>query len=334
MARRTERRRKQNAPQKQPSIAQKLKAESDKYFSEHHKHGVTRSSYQDHYKMFIDYCRKYYHCTTKEECGDHIQDYSNWLQSQGKSASTIHTYLAPVCGYHGVPMKDINKPQRKVSENIRSRDRNDKYKRTDQKYNNPEFSLVAEFQARVGIRRAELKNLRLNAMKQDESGYWCIEVQKGKGGKYQLQRILPEDVEFIRGYFATPNSDERLFKAEDFSKNMDYHHLRALQAQRAYRYYYDMTHSGHPKKDSRAACVLRGELMKRWNIYNLDKNGKPRQFPFADTKGIYKLRGDNRRYALKHGLPVEYDKLCVMAVSIFHLSHWRLDTLTNYLIAV
>lgn len=335
MSRPTPRRRKKNASEYKQSIAKQLKAESDKYFSEHHKHGVTRTSYQDHYKMFIDYCRKNYHSVSKEECGEHIQDYSDWLQSQGKSASTIHTYLAPVCGYHGVPMKDIHKPQRKVSENVRSRARDDKYKRTDQQYDNPEFALVAEFQKRVGIRRAELKSLRLDALKQDESGQWCIEVKKGKGGKYQLQRILPEDVEFIRGYFTTPDSTEKLFKTDDFSKNMDYHHLRALQAQRAYQYYYAMAHTGDPKKDAAAAYKLRGELMAMWNAHNIDKrSGKPRKFPFEETKGIYKLRGDNRRYALEHGLPVEYDKLCVMAVSIFHLSHWRLDTLTNYLIAV
>ena len=49
---------------------------------------------------------------------------------------------------------------------------------------------------------------------------------------------------------------------------------------------------------------------------------------------MYKLRGKNREKALKDGLAVEYDRLAVFAVSVFHLSHWRLDTLTNYLLAV
>ena len=203
MSRKTERRKRKNAPQKSISKAQELKQESDKYFNEHYKHNVTRQSYKDHYKMFIDYCRKEYRCTTKEECGEHIQDYSNYLQSKGKTASTIHTYLAPVCRYHGVKMDVINKPKRKVSETTRSREREDKYKRTDQQYSSHEYKLVADFQSRVGIRRSELKNLRLDALKRDESGKWCIEVRKGKGGKYQLQRILPEDLEFINKYFLT-----------------------------------------------------------------------------------------------------------------------------------
>lgn len=51
-------------------------------------------------------------------------------------------------------------------------------------------------------------------------------------------------------------------------------------------------------------------------------------------EGVYKLRGDNRKKALADGLPVEYDRLAVYMVSVFHLSHWRLETLTNYLLAV
>ena len=47
------------------------------------------------------------------------------------------------------------------------------------------------------------------------------------------------------------------------------------------------------------------------------------------------IRGNSRRLAIDHGLPVKYDRLAVMAVSIFHLSHWRCDvTVANYLLAV
>jgi len=334
MARRTERRKRKNSSQKPISKAQELKKEADKFFNDKYRHELTRQSYKEHYKMFIDYCRRQYRCTTKDECSEHIQDYSNWLQSKGKSASTIHTYLAPVCIYHTVSMKDIDKPMRKVSETKRSRERENKYKRTDQQYDNDKYKKLVQFQERVGIRRSELKNIRLDALKQDESGYWCVEVLNGKGGKYQLQRILPDDLNFIRGYFVTPNSSERLFKEKDFSNNMDYHHLRALQAQRAYNYYYDLIHKEDGRIDDEAAEKLRNELKTRWKAYNKDKNGKVRNFPEKKTTGIYKLRGDNRQFALEHGLPVEYDKLCVMAVSIFHLSHWRLDTLTNYLLAI
>ena len=49
----------------------------------------------------------------------------------------------------------------------------------------------------------------------------------------------------------------------------------------------------------------------------------------------YILHGNNRKLAKKHGLPVAYDRLALLAVSIFHLSHWRHDvTVANYLLAL
>lgn len=302
------------------------------YFSQY-KNDITRNSYEKHYAFFIDYCRTNHNVKCKADCELYIQEYADYLAEQGKSASTVHTYIAPVCAYHNTPMASISKPKRKVSENKRSRNRKNKYQRSDQQYNNDKFKVVADFQSRVGIRKKELQKLTFQNLKQDESGYWCVEVMRGKGGKYHLQRILPEDMEFIKKYFNT-GSSEKIFKTTDFSDHMDYHHLRALQAQKAYWFYYNQLHTGDKKKNADAAYRMRGELKKRWNKYNLQGNGKPRKFPFADTKGVYKLRGDNRRKALADGIPVEYDRLAVYMVSVFHLSHWRLDTLTNYLLAV
>ncbi len=52
------------------------------------------------------------------------------------------------------------------------------------------------------------------------------------------------------------------------------------------------------------------------------------------TTVIYKIRGKNKQLALDHGLPTEYDKLAVMAVSVLHLLHWRNDvTIASNLVA-
>ena len=52
------------------------------------------------------------------------------------------------------------------------------------------------------------------------------------------------------------------------------------------------------------------------------------------VRGEYKVRGKNRINAEKNGLPAVYDRLAVIAVSVFHLSHWRCDvTVDNYLLA-
>lgn len=331
MSRKTERRQKKNRKGNKLSMDKVLANEANNFFKKY-RHDKTRNSYEKNYKRYIDYCRKMHNAKSKEDCSQYIQEYADYLVEEGKTASTIHTYLAPVCIYHETQMSEINKPKRKVSENKRSRSRENKYRRSDQQYDNDKYKLVADFQACVGIRRAELAKLCLDDFVQDESGYWCVRVKRGKGGKPQLQRILPDDIEFVKKYFNT-DSNEKLFKKSDFSDKMDYHHLRALQAQRAYKYYYDLLHSGDQKQDRKAAYCLVGELLHRWNTYNTDGK-KPRNFPFKNTKGIYKLRGDNRKKALADGLPVEYDRLAVFAVSVFHLSHWRLDTLANYLLAV
>ena len=55
----------------------------------------------------------------------------------------------------------------------------------------------------------------------------------------------------------------------------------------------------------------------------------------VNTKGEGQQSGEDFWVkAEKNGLPVVYDRLAVMAVSVFHLSHWRCDvTVDNYLLA-
>ena len=334
MSRSTPRRKKQNNRQSKRPIDY-LMSEPLKFFNQKYKNDTTRKAYIKNYQKYAVWCIENYNCKTNEQCKQYIQHYTDYLSMQGKSASTIHTMIAPVCGFHDVNMAEIDKPIRRVAETKRSRFRENKYDRVDQNYNSEKYRYVADFQRAVGIRRAELARLTYDCLKQDESGNWCIEVQRGKGGKYQLQRILPQDLDFIKSYFTTPGNS-RMFTADQFSTHMDYHHLRALQSQRAYWYYYNLTHTGDKKSDEAAQNKLRQEIKARWNKYNINpKTGKPRYLN-ADylLTGTYKLRGTNRELAVKNHLPTEYDKLSVMCVSIFHLSHWRLNTLCNYLLAI
>ena len=41
---------------------------------------------------------------------DEIQRYETQLEAEGKSASTIHNYLVPICKATGIAIKDIRKP--------------------------------------------------------------------------------------------------------------------------------------------------------------------------------------------------------------------------------
>lgn len=120
---------------------------------------------------------------------------------------------------------------------------------------------------------------------------------------------------FVRSFF--DGSEGRVFSDEEMKNKIDLYHLRAVRAQRAYHDYLaslksdPVTGRSSPKRYTAAgiACT-------------------------ASVEGNYYIRDNNRRLALAHGLPVKYDRLAVMAVSVFHLSHWRCDvTVANYLLA-
>ena len=54
-----------------------------------------------------------------------------------------------------------------------------------------------------------------------------------------------------------------------------------------------------------------------------------------EITGTYFIRGENKKLAIKKGLPLKYNKLALMAVSVFHLSHWRNDvTVASYMLAI
>ena len=308
------------------SITRKLREEAEKFFSKYD-NNVTRSSFIRNYTKFIEFCRKEYNCKTKDECKKHIEDYINLLKENGYTASTIHTYLAPVGLYHGINLSEMKLPKRHNADNIRSRKKK-KYRATaDTK--NPLYSRTVEFQECVGIRRNELKNLRNNDFGYDESGYPCVIVRKGKGGKETYQRVLPDNADFIKSFF--DGSSDMVFTADEMNNDIDYHRIRAKQAVMAYNYYMEKL-----KADPEYRKQLEKEIEKRWKSKNIDKKTKkPKPFNKQEVQGNYFIRGKNKALAKKKDLPIVYDRLALMAVSVFHLSHWRVDvTVANYMLAV
>lgn len=280
----------------------------------------TAKRYMNHAIKFGKWCKAQYGCNTPDACRPYVQDYVDWLVARGKSPSTIHTYLVGVCRWFDIPLDPIKKPRRVVAENTRSRGIKAVDSRSDTRREaSPRLYDFAEL---VGIRRDEYKHLRKNDFVYDESGYPCVRVRRGKGGKYQEQRIAVEDVGFVRSYFDA--SEDKVFSDEELRNKIDLHHLRALRAQRAYHDYLSRL-----KNDPDYRAQLTEEVRRRW-VRLCSKRWDPKR-----VEGNYCIRGNSRRLALAHGLPVKYDRLAVMAVSVFHLSHWRCDvTVGNYLLAV
>lgn len=273
--------------------------------------------YRQHAIKFGEWCKKEYGIKAFADCKPYIQQYGDWLVSEGKSASTVHTYLAAVCRFFDVGLGSIKKPKRVCANNTRSRGQTKSdTRRSATREASPR---LYDFALKVGIRRAEYAHLLADDFVLDESGYPCVRVSRGKGGKLQLQRILPGDVDFVRSYFE--RDTKYVFSRDEMRNDIDLHALRAMQARRAYDYYCTRI-----KQEGREK--LAEELRARWAKYNTKK---------WNESGIrskpYFIRGANKRLAIEHGLPLVYDRLALMAVSVLHLSHWRLDvSVSNYML--
>ena len=278
----------------------------------------TERMYLHHAIKFGEYCKTHFGCRTPEECSGHLQEYADYLVRQGLSAGTVHTYLSGPCRYWGIPLADIAKPCRVVAQNTRSRGQKAVDQRSDaQRGASPR---LYDFASKVGIRRSEYMRLRGTDLVRDEAGQICVRVTRGKGGKAQLQRVLPEDIEMVASYFN--GSDDYIFDQVEMRNKIDLHRLRAVCAQRAYAYYLDGI------KDAAFRARLIEELKARWESTNNKVRWRPELIV-----GNYFIRGENRVLAHKNGLPLSYNRLAVMAVSIFHLSHFRCDvTIDNYLL--
>lgn len=290
----------------------------------------TVTAYKKDCKLFAVYCKEQGVKRPDQLEGrekELLQAYEKRLEASGYSASTIHRRLAAPCKATGISMSEIEKPKRTSGKITRSR--NKKANRQGKReIENERYSRLVTFQKAVGIRRTELARLIATDLTTDESGYLCVYVAKGKGGKRQLQRILPEDEGTVLEIFRNAEPGQKLFSKEEMQNKIDLHGIRREQAQRAYKYYCDRL-----KNELGYKYQCRKELAARYKEFHEPGASNKRFLHDIMNEEPYKLRGENRQKAIEQSKETEYDRLALMMVSVFHLSHWRLDvTVTNYLI--
>lgn len=303
----------------------------------------TGTSYKKCIKNFAKWAKENGHKRPEDITKEVVQEYEQCLESnpKGYSPATIHTYLAPVCAATGVPMDQIRKPKRTSGTITRGRDHDAGGRELQQntqgrrQESNPKFSRLVALQRVTGIRRAELRRLTGADLIQRGKGFYII-VQRGKGGKRQEQYILPKDVDTVRQIFEGIGPEQKVFSKKEMNNKINLHGFRAQHGKECYEHYVRII-SSRPD----AADRLRKTLLSRWEAAHErlrmeDPAAWQRQrdrFVKDMDDRPYVLRGDNASKAVTAGLPVEYNRLALMCVSVFHLSHWRLDvTVTNYLI--
>lgn len=296
---------------------------------------VTKKSQKAGLKFFIEWAKSQgVRDLTEEDPIQLIQRYSDYMQNETSyTPGTIHTRLAPVCKALDVPMGQISKPKRTQDTLIRGRtgsrramgeEKQEKYKKS------------VQLQRAVGIRRAELARLT-GADLVEFDGHLCVYVKRGKGGKAQYQRILPQYQDTVKRIMGDVLPDQRVLEPSEMGEHIDYHGMRAELARNAYDYYMNEIMNGNSQKIKQDLRLYYAKMHPqpsgtsdrdcvrasfKWMNDTLGHNG-----------GIYKLRGESKARALQIGRPTEYSRLALLAVSVFHLSHWRLDvTVTNYML--
>lgn len=314
------------AKKRRKSITQQIMSDAVKELNKH-QHDLTRQQYIRDFKRYVLYCRQLHNVKTLEECKEYIQEYIDHLTYERRlSASTIHTYLSCICSVFNINMSRYSKPIRHCAEYTRGR-KTMLYPDSRQDFFQMKNQRLYLFQRAVGIRRNELRNLRCNDYMLDESGYPCIRIRCGKGGKFQLQRIKEEDVDLVKSYF--DGSDRKVFTKKELDNHLNLHLLRAASA-RSYYFYllYKMREPGFREE-------LEKQVRLRWKLYNIDeKTGKPKPFDEKLITGEYIFKGKNRELAISKGRPIKMDKLCLLATSIFRLSHFRLNVAAvSYMLA-
>lgn len=290
----------------------------------------TITAYKKDCKLFAAYCKENGVKRPDQLEGrekELLQTYEKESEAAGYSAATIHRRLAAPCKATNISMSEIEKPKRTSGKITRSR--NEKANRQGKReIESEKYNRLVTFQKAVGIRRAELARLTATDLTEDESGYLCVNVAKGKGGKRQLQRLLPEDEGTVIEIFQNADPEQKLFSKEEMQNKIDLHGLRREHAQRAYKYYADRL-----KNEPGYKYELRKELAARYREFHRSGDSNKRFLHDIMNEETYKLRGENRQKAIEQGKETEYNRLALMAISVFCLSHWRLDvTVTNYLI--
>ncbi|MEW4353752.1 phage integrase N-terminal SAM-like domain-containing protein [Streptococcus pneumoniae] len=301
------------------------------------KNNRTRTTYKRSITRFVKWAKEH-NIKKKEDITEQvIQDYHNDLANDPKqyTAATIHTYLAPVCKATNINMNRIRKNKRTSDTIIRGRKR-EKNAQGKRQENDSRFSRVIAFQKAVGIRRSELYDLKGEDLKRDASGNYYVIVQRGKGGKYQEQLILPQDVPLVLKTFKNIANDENVFSKEEMNNLINFHGMRAQHARDCYFYYLQKIQTDkNYAKNLQKKLINSWEIghQKLWNESNKKFLKQRNAFIYDLRDEPYKLRGANYKKAVGAGMPTTYNRLALMAVSVLNLSHWRLSvTVTNYIL--
>jgi len=197
----------------------------------------TRSVYQEHAIRFAKWAREEHHITNLEQLDPRANELaSSYLQkhiAEGKSAYTLQAERAALRMFFGDRSLagDVSLPRRSMANITRSRGA----AKHDREFNAANWQPLVKFEQATGLRRQELRDLKVRDVFVDHSGQAWVHVESGKGGRLREVPVLPGRDADVLSVVRDRQPDEHVF--ERIPKHMDVHSYRREYAQALYLHY-------------------------------------------------------------------------------------------------
>lgn len=278
-------------------------------------------------KRFCEYVKENHpEARTIEKSREYIGEWTDKLLGEGIKHETVHGYidhLGVVYGVSGGKYGLGRSAEPTKGRDISVRDQADRL--------NPKYENFLELARMTGLRRSELEKISYNDFFRGNDGQYYVGVY-GKGGRYQEQRINPDYADRAAQYIER-KSDERIINSTESRNHINIHGIRRGLSQEMYERYREQasTKSGREELYEQVK-----EAFKRGYNRSPESNrdwhhNKDITMLEKDINSVYKTRGAQRQTLEKLEKATEYDRLALLAVSVFHLAHWRCDvTVHNY----
>jgi integrase len=195
---------------------------------------TTRDTYQQHILAFVYWVKARYPGTRPAELDSHADEWaSQYLQElieQGRSAATLATIRSALRLCFGEEIAASVELPRRERQAIRRSREPVKQDAHFQPQNWPQHVLFAQA---TGLRRSEMRDVRVGDITAQPDGSVQVHVRRGKGGKARDVTVLAGYEQAILALLEGREPQERLF--EHIPKNMDVQSYRRAFAQARYQ---------------------------------------------------------------------------------------------------
>jgi integrase len=208
----------------------------------------TMKSYAKSCAEFAIWARENFAARDFEATKAHASSYLQYRLDKGDSAWTlklVRSALRKVYEDRNLT-NDINLPTRKKAEITRSRGE----KPMDQKFSVERNRNLVDFCRATGLRRHELKSLRVKDVRENE-GRLLVDVQRGKGGRSRSVTVLKDLESRVTEIISGRNPDSKVI--ETIPVRADIHSYRRDYAS---AYYKELAGKDFDSKDKDTSAML------------------------------------------------------------------------------